>query len=132
MQTCLTYILTFSRIQVVTLILITKERKHGMLLALIVRGRRKRPRDTYYISLKKAKEKSSKSSPPQLTDEEIKDMVEHSGETPRKKSKDSMDEDYDPAMAGQGFGGGEDEASESVNRTSNRKSAIENAITLRS
>ena len=98
-----------------------------MLLALIVRGRRKRPRDTYYISLKKAKEKSSKSSPPQLTDEEIKDMVEHSGETPRKKSKDSMDEDYDPAMAGQGFGGAEDEASKYVNRASNRKrSSIEN------
>ena len=89
-----------------------------MLLALIVRGRRKRPRDTYYISLKKAKEKSSKSSPPQLTDEEIKDMVEHSGETPRKKSKDSMDEDYDPAMAGHGFGGAEDEASKYVNRAS--------------
>merc|ERR1719275_225990 len=83
-----------------------------MLLALIVRGRRKRPRDTYYISLKKAKEKSGKSSPPQLTDEEIKDMVENSGETPRKKSKDSMGEDYDPAMAGQGFGGGEDESPE--------------------
>ena len=99
--------------------MISKERKHGMLLALIVRGRRKRPRDTYFISLKKAKEKSSKSSPPQLTDEEIKDMVAHSGETPRKKSKDSMDEDYDPAMAGQGFGGGgEDEASKSANRTS--------------
>ena len=124
MQTCLTCILTFSRIQVVTLILISKERKHGMLLALIVRGRRKRPRDTYYISLKKAKEKSSKSSPPQLTDEEIKDMVEHSGETPRKKSKDSMDEDYDPAMAGQGFGGAEDEASKSVNRTSNRNTYV--------
>ena len=88
-----------------------------MLLALIVRGRRKRPRDTYYISLKKAKEKSgngksgaksnSTSPPPQLTDDDIKDMVENSsGETPRKKSKDSMDEDYDPAMAGQGFGGG--------------------------
>ena len=89
----------------------SRGRRHGMLLALIVRGRRKRPRDTYYISLKKAKEKSSKSSssPPQLTDEDIKDMVENSGETPRKKSKDSMDEDYDPAMAGQGFGGGEDE-----------------------
>ena len=91
-------------------------RRHGMLLALIVRGRRKRPRDTYYISLKKAKDKGSKggssSSPPQLTDEDIKDMVENSGETPRKKSKDSMDEDYDPAMAGQGFGGGgEDEGS---------------------
>ena len=98
-----------------------KGRKHGMLLGLIVRGRRKRPRDTYYISLKKVKEKSGKSttttsnsSPPQLTDDDIKDMVENSGETPRKKSKDSMDEDYDPAMAGQGFGGGgggEDEVS---------------------
>ena len=48
-------------------------------------------------------------------------MVEHSGETPRKKSKDSMDEDYDPAMAGQGFGGAEDEASKSVNRTSTNR-----------
>ena len=33
--------------------------------------------------------------------------------SPRKKSKDSMDEDYDPAMAGLGFGGGVDEASRS-------------------
>ena len=89
----------------------------------------------YYITLKKSKDKSTKptnNSPPQLTDDDIKDMVENSGETPRKKSKDSMDQDYDPASAGQGFGGDEDEGSISLVCICDKKFDMRRSLSKRS
>lgn len=66
-----------------------------MLLALLVRSKRKRPGEVSYAS-------RSSLTPPILTDDDIKDMVKMSeGETKKaKKAKEDEMEEYDPASAG--------------------------------
>jgi hypothetical protein len=82
-----------------------------LLLAMIVRTRRKRSSDPPLSSLtaKKSKFEKAKSTPPLLTDDDIKDMVDESEKTGSRTGSGSGytptpvgadDQPYDPALAG--------------------------------